>query len=111
MIPTPNVSTTCPVVHIGGTVDRDIALFTSAGVNADVAIALHSPGTPDDETVSIMFGKEQITLEFYDVQSLERLRDLAHEGAHRLRTVIEANTSSHAATDRIRGDTAGNGSD
>jgi hypothetical protein len=88
---TPGGSTACPIVHIGGTIDRDIAQFTSAGVHADVAIALQSPRTPDGETISIMFGKEQITLEFYDVQSLERLRDLAHEGARQLQTVIETN--------------------
>lgn len=75
-----------------------MALFTSAAVDAEVEIALHSPRTPDDETVSILFGKERITLEFYDVESLERLRDLAHEGARQLRAVIETNTPSDDAT-------------
>jgi hypothetical protein len=81
----------------GGPVNRDVALFANAAVDAEVEIALHSPRTPDDEVVSIFFGQERITLEFYDVESLERLRDLAHEGARRLRTVIEANARSDAA--------------
>lgn len=74
-----------------GTTNRDMSLFASAGVDAGVEIVLHSPRTPDDETVSITFGKERITLEFYDTASLERLRDLAQEGARQLRAAIEAN--------------------
>ncbi|MGH3866894.1 MAG: hypothetical protein ACRDQ4_12285 [Pseudonocardiaceae bacterium] len=83
----------------GGLVNRDVALFANAAVDAEVEIGLHSPRTPDDEAVSIFFGQERITLEFYDVESLERLRDLAHEGARRLRTVIEANARLDAAHD------------
>ncbi|HVV22972.1 MAG TPA: hypothetical protein VHF06_26280 [Pseudonocardiaceae bacterium] len=45
---------------------------------------LHSPKRAADESVAIVFGRERITLEFYDVASLERLRDIAHEGARRL---------------------------
>jgi hypothetical protein len=56
-----------------GPVNRDVALFANAAVDAEVEIGLHSPRTPDDEAVSIFFGKERITLEFYDVESLERL--------------------------------------
>jgi hypothetical protein len=40
-------------------------------------------------------------LEFYDVESLERLRDVAQEGAGHLRTVIEANAPD-ADTDGMR---------
>jgi hypothetical protein len=69
----------------------DLTLFANAAVDADVAMELHSPSRPDDEAVLILFGKERITLEFYDVESLERLRDLADEGARRLRAVIAAN--------------------
>ena len=69
----------------------DLTLFANAAVDADVAMELHSPARSDDEAVLILFGKERITLEFYDVESLERLRDLAHEGARRLRAVIAAN--------------------
>lgn len=65
-------------------IDRDIALFANAAVDTDVDITLHSPKRAADESVAIVFGRERITLEFYDVASLERLRDLAHEGARRL---------------------------
>ena len=68
----------------------DVGVFANAGVSADVSIALHMR-RPDDDAVAIMFGDERIRLEFYDVESLERLRDLAVEGAHRLRASIELN--------------------
>jgi hypothetical protein len=57
---------------------------------------LHSR-RPDDESVSILFGDEQIRLEFYDVESLERLRDVADQAAQRLRTAIEANVRADDA--------------
>jgi hypothetical protein len=68
----------------------ELPLFASAGVNADVPITLNMQD-PTDELVSILFGEERITLEFYDVESLEHLRDLADEGARRLRTALETN--------------------
>jgi hypothetical protein len=77
-------------------VNHPMALFANAGVDAEVTIALYSRA-PDDEAVLILFGKEQVTLEFYDVASLERLRDVAAEGARRLRAVIEANIRAGAA--------------
>jgi hypothetical protein len=61
-----------------------LSMFASAAVTADVPITLHMR-TPEDEYVSILFGEERFTLEFYDAESLERLRDLAAEGARRLR--------------------------
>lgn len=70
---------------------RDLGVFANAAVDAEVEIILYPPRTPDDETVSILFGAERIELEFSDVESLERLRDLAHEGARLLRKAIEAN--------------------
>jgi hypothetical protein len=76
---------------------RDMGVFASAAVDAEVEITLHPPRTSDDESVSILFGPERITLEFYDVESLERLRDLANEGAQRLRAVIDANARSDIA--------------
>ena len=76
--------------------NHPMVLFANAGVDAEVTIALHSRA-PDDEAVVILFGNEQVTLEFYDVASLERLRDIAAEGARRLRAVIEANVRAGAA--------------
>jgi hypothetical protein len=69
----------------------DVTLFASAGVDAGVAMELHNPAWCDDRVVMILFGEERITLEFYDVESLERLRDLADAGARRLRSLIEEN--------------------
>ncbi|ONI70885.1 hypothetical protein ALI144C_50820 [Actinosynnema sp. ALI-1.44] len=63
-------------------------LFVNAGVTDDVPMKL-SMHPPRDHIVSILFGEELITLDFFDVQSLERLRDLAAEGARRLHGVIE----------------------
>lgn len=64
-------------------------VFANAVVDSGVEITLHKPRTPDDETISILIGPEQITLEFFDVESLERLRDVANEGAARLRALTE----------------------
>jgi hypothetical protein len=75
----------------------DMALFANAAVDDLVEIALHTGRLPAAETVSSLFGDERITLEFYDVESLERLRDLADEGARRLRAAIEANARADAA--------------
>ncbi|MBP2320361.1 hypothetical protein JOF56_000746 [Kibdelosporangium banguiense] len=68
----------------------DMILYTSGGVTDEVAMSLHMR-KPNDQAVSILFGNERITLDFYDVQSLERLRDLADEGARRLHAAIEMN--------------------
>lgn len=82
----------------GGPVNRPMALLANAGVDAEVEIAVHARA-PDDEAISILFGKAQVTLDFYDVASLERLRDVAAEGAQRLRAAIEANARAGAAAD------------
>ena len=63
-----------------------MVFYSSGGVDAEVAITLlHREPTAD--CVSILFGNERLTLEFFDVESLERLRDVADEGA-RLTTAI-----------------------
>ena len=72
--------------RIGG---RRMGVFTNGGVDAEVEIVWHLPA-PDDDVISILFGDEQITLDFHDVESLERLRDVAGQAALRLRAVIEA---------------------
>lgn len=76
---------------------QDMGLFANASVDAEVAITLHTSALPENEYVSILFGKERITLSFFDVESLERLRDLAQEGARRLRAAIDANDRSDTA--------------
>lgn len=62
----------------------DMGMFANATVDRDVTIALHTARVTDGY-VSILFGNERITLDFFDAASLERLRDLADEGARCLR--------------------------
>ena len=87
-----------PVVEYGGPGRDDLTVLASAGVDAGVAVALYMR-SPDDTTVSFLFGKERFTLEFFDVESLERLRDLADEAARRLRAAFEMNTRAKSTTD------------
>jgi hypothetical protein len=63
----------------------DIGLFANVTVDAGVVIALQTSTLADNEYVSILFGRERLTLDFFDVASLERLRDIADEGARRMR--------------------------
>jgi hypothetical protein len=65
-------------------------------VDAEVQIGLHWRAA-DDEAVSILFGKEQLRLEFYDVESLERLREVADQAARQLRAVIDASVRADDA--------------
>lgn len=87
-----------PFVQFVDSKRGDVSVFANAGVSADTSITLHMR-KPDDDAVSILFGDERITLEFYDVDSLERLRDLANEGIRRLRASIELNRRADAAAD------------
>ena len=87
-----------PLAWDGAVGGRQMDLYTNGLVDAEVQIVWHLRET-DDEFVSILFGKEQVTLEFFDVESLERLRDVADEGARRLRAVFEANARAALAED------------
>jgi hypothetical protein len=64
-------------------------------VTGDVQIVWYLRA-PDDDVISIMFGDEQLTMDFYDVQSLERLRNVADQAASRLRVAQEANAQANA---------------
>lgn len=70
---------------------RELDVYANAIIDSEVDIRLSAPRRAEDETVSILFGSEGITLEFSDVASLERLSTLAAEGAQRLRGVIDTN--------------------
>lgn len=70
------------VVHAGAG-REDAFVFASLGVDADVELRLYMR-RPDDDTVSILMGHERVRLEFFDVESLRRIRDLADEGIRRL---------------------------
>ena len=65
--------------------DQGMTLFTTALVDSDVEIVLYTNRLSKDRMVAIALGDERVTLECYDATSLERLRDLADEGARRLR--------------------------
>ncbi len=89
----------------GGPAQGDLTTSASAAVDAEVAITLRMR-TRDDDAVSIMFGNERITLEFYDVDSLERLRDLADKGAQLLRAATETNANATLAEEAAADDAA-----
>jgi hypothetical protein len=63
----------------------DMGLFANATVDGSVTIALYAAHLADSGYVSILLGRERITLHFFDAESLERLRDIADEGVRRLR--------------------------
>jgi len=73
-----------------------MAWYANGGVDAEVQIVWYQR-EPDNEVISILFGDEQVTLDFFDAESLERLRDVADEGARRLRAVFEANARADVA--------------
>jgi hypothetical protein len=83
---------------------HDVSMFASVAVDAGVEITLRVPRTPDDESVSITFGSERMTLEFYDVASLARLRDVAQEAVQRLQAVTggDARPGVQSTSDGIR---------
>ncbi len=91
-----NTMTTRPLAWDGAVEGRQMDLYASGGVDAEVQIVWHLR-EPDDEVISIFFGKEQVTLDFFDVESLERLRDVADEGARRLRAVFGAKARADVA--------------
>ena len=69
---------------------RDLRLTGHCNVYDDVAIWSHLDADGKD-LVEIMFGDEQLTLGFFEVAALERLRDVAAEGALLLQARITLN--------------------
>jgi hypothetical protein len=68
-----------------------MSVYTSAAVETETDIVLYTGHLDTCQAVSIALGNERLTLEFYDVESLERLRDIASEGARLLRAALAAN--------------------
>jgi len=62
-------------------------IFTNAAIHADTDIVLYTGLADTEHEVSIALAQERLTLEFQDAEALERLRDLAAEGAMVLRAV------------------------
>jgi hypothetical protein len=67
-----------------------IAVYTSGAVDADTDIVLSTAHLADCQAVTIALGGERLTLEFYDVANLQRLSDVAAQGAELLRAAIQA---------------------
>lgn len=61
----------------------DLIVFANAGIHAGTEQALWMRER-DDDYVSITLGQERLTLDFYDVESAERLRELLAEAARLL---------------------------
>jgi hypothetical protein len=72
---------------------NQMSVFTNAVVDVDTDIVLSTGSTDTYREVSILLDNEHLTLEFHDAESLERLRDIAAEGATRLRAALEAGTA------------------
>lgn len=72
------------VTVVSGPGCGDTPVFGNLGVDSEVRMML-SMRRPDDDSVSIVFGHERFRLEFFDVDSLERIRQLAVEGVRLLR--------------------------
>lgn len=85
-----NTAPSRPVRVTRGSGTNELSVYTSVGVDADVAMSLYMRSA-DDTGVSLMFGEERLTLEFADIGSLEQVRDLADEGVRRLRAAHEKN--------------------
>jgi hypothetical protein len=78
-------------------VSRDLSLSGHCNVYDDVNIRSHMDPAGDD-VVEIMFGDEQLTLGFFEVAALERLRDVAAEAARLLHARITLNDHERART-------------
>jgi hypothetical protein len=71
-----------------------VTMYASVGIDADVDIKVRlSANNTEAVEINIGYGPELI-LDVADVQSLERLRDVATEGARLLRERIEKNRAS-----------------
>ena len=82
---------------MGAQVRNEPALiFTTVGVHADVEIKVRL-AAEDAESAYLDFGRnEELTIDFADVDSLQRLAAAAEEGARLLRERIEENRAADA---------------
>lgn len=84
---TDGASTPRPYEWTGHLRGAPLEVFSRVTVDRDVVIGLHRPG-PNSSSIAIMMGDEQLSLEFFDEESLRRLRDTAEEAIPRLREAI-----------------------
>lgn len=80
--------TTCPFQWTNRLEGAPIEMFLRAAVDRDVVLGWHRPGQ-NASSIVIMIGEEQLSLEFFDEESLRRLRDVADRAIPQLRAVIE----------------------
>src|SRR2546429_6035313 len=80
-----NVS--CPFEWTGHLRGTPLEVFSRVALDRDVVIGWHRPGQ-NSSSIVIMIGDEQLWLEFFDEDSLRRLRDTADHAIPRLREAI-----------------------
>lgn len=62
-------------------------VFLNAAVDSDTEIGWHLR-RQDADAITIIIGHQQLSLEFFDVQSLELLRAVANDAVTRLRAAL-----------------------
>ena len=65
-------------------------IFLNVTVDSEVKIGWRLPQPDADSIVIIFGGHHEVSLEFFDLESLELLRDVADDAAARLRAAIRA---------------------
>ena len=79
--------------------NEELTMYANVGIDAGVDIKARLSGH-DIEAVEINIGYgPELILDVADVQSLERLRDVATEGARLLRERIEENRAREQSAD------------
>jgi hypothetical protein len=82
--------TICPFQWTNRLEGTPMEVFLRAAVDREVVVGWHRPG-PKASSIVIMIGGEQLSLEFFDEESLRRLRDVADHAIPQLRAAIADN--------------------
>jgi hypothetical protein len=93
MTSTDETTTPRPFEWTGDVKSAPMEVFLTAAVDREVVIGWHRPG-PNSSSIVIMIGGEQLTLEFFDEESLRRLRDVAEHAIPRLRAALAESSSA-----------------
>ena len=80
-------NTPCPYAWPPNLVGAPLAVFLNAAVDRNMSIGWYRPST-ESSSIAIMIGGEQLSLEFFDEESLRRLRDVADHAIPQLRSAI-----------------------
>jgi hypothetical protein len=85
----------CPFKWPGNFEGSPMEVFLTAAVDSEMAIGWHLPDQ-NASSITIMFGRERLSLEFFDEESLRRLRNVADDAIPRLREVLEETKQCNA---------------